>query len=93
MTKSKATGKTSGEIRPARQSGELKPLGGSDSNTWNALVANQVAKCLWTSGSTEEQRNSQFKATISGLIGISPRDEIEGMMAAQMIAAHFAAME
>jgi hypothetical protein len=93
VTKSKATGKTSGEIDPARRSGELKPLGGSESNTWNTLVANQVAKCLSTIGFTEEQRNSQFEATISGLIGISPQDEIEGMIAAQMIAAHFAAME
>jgi hypothetical protein len=67
---------------PARQSGELKPLGGSESNTWNTLVANQViAKCLSTIGFTEEQRNSQFEATISGLIGISLQDEIEGMIA------------
>jgi hypothetical protein len=93
VTKSKATGKTSGEIGPARQSGELKPLGGSESNAWNTLIANQVAKCLPTIGFTEEQRKSQFEATISGLIGISPQDEIEGMIAAQMIAAHAATME
>src|SRR5262249_54292044 len=79
--------------RPRWQSGELKPFGGSGSDTWNKLVANQVAKCLSTIGFTEEQRNSQFKATISSLIGISPQDEIEGMIAAQMIAAHAAAME
>jgi hypothetical protein len=32
-------------------------------------------------------------ATIEGLIGIGPKDELEGMMAAQLIAAHNAAME
>jgi hypothetical protein len=39
------------------------------------------------------QKNKQFEGTISGLIGIGPRDELEGMMAAQLIAAHNAAME
>jgi hypothetical protein len=32
-------------------------------------------------------------ATVDGLIGINPRDELEGMMAAQLIASHHAAME
>jgi hypothetical protein len=30
---------------------------------------------------------------LAGLIGISPKDELEGMMAAQLIASHSAAME
>jgi len=30
---------------------------------------------------------------VAGMVGIRPRDEIEGMVAAQMIAAHNAAME
>src|SRR4029450_3909594 len=34
-----------------------------------------------------------MKATILALIGIEPKDELEGMMAAQLIAAHNAAME
>jgi hypothetical protein len=93
VTKSKAVEKISGEIAPARRSGDLKPFGGSESNAWNTLIANQVAKCVSTIGFTEEQRKSQFEATISGLMGISPQDEIEGMIAAQMIAAHAATME
>jgi hypothetical protein len=93
VTKSKATVKTLQAIGPARQPGELKPIGGSGSDTSNTLLANQVARCLSTIGFTEEQRNSQFDATISGLIGISPPDEIEGMLAAQLIAAHVATME
>jgi hypothetical protein len=32
-------------------------------------------------------------AAVDGLIGINPRDELEGMMAAQLIASHSAAME
>jgi hypothetical protein len=34
-----------------------------------------------------------MEAAISGLVGISPKDELEGMMAAQLIASHHAAME
>ena len=38
-------------------------------------------------------RERQFNAAIAGLIGIAPQDEIEGMIAAQLIAAHNATME
>jgi hypothetical protein len=56
------------------------------------MIANQVVSCLWTKHSDEE-KDSQFESTVSALIGIGPRDELEGMMAAQLIAAHNAAME
>jgi len=48
---------------------------------------------LWLKHSNEEERNKQREATVMGLIGISPTDELEGMMAAQLLAAHNAAME
>src|SRR6202140_1643752 len=35
----------------------------------------------------------QYDATLFALIGIGPRDELEGMIAAQLLAAHNAAME
>ena len=38
-------------------------------------------------------RARQYNAAIAGLIGIAPQDEIEGMIAAQLIAAHNATME
>src|SRR5437764_647378 len=37
--------------------------------------------------------NVGFGATVAGLMGIGPRDELEGMIAAQLMAAHNAAME
>jgi hypothetical protein len=33
-------------------------------------------------------RERQYNGAIAGLIGIAPQDEIEGMIAAQLIAAH-----
>jgi hypothetical protein len=72
---------------------ELKPIGGSNSDDWNKLLANQVTNSLWTKHSSEEKKKRQLDGTISGLIGIGARDELEGMIAAQLIAAHNAAME
>jgi hypothetical protein len=37
--------------------------------------------------------HKQYGATVAALVGIGPKDELEGMMAAQLIAAHNAAME
>ena len=43
--------------------------------------------------SSPEERDKQLSATVAALIGIAPKDELEGMMAAQLVAAHNAAME
>ena len=89
MRKSKlAAGATETERKP----GSLKALGGSKSDEFNSVLANQVFQALWLSND-EEGRNKQINAAVKGLIGIGPRDELEGMLAAQMVAAHSAAME
>jgi hypothetical protein len=48
---------------------------------------------LWVKNSSPEECDKQLSATIAALMGIGPKDELEGMMAAQLIAAHNAAME
>ena len=78
---------------PARHTGRLKELGGSRSDDWNNRIANETVQTLWLKNSDEKTRGEQTKAALSGLIGIAPKDELEGMMAAQLIAAHSAAME
>src|SRR5215207_7645160 len=77
---------------PEDRKGMLKKLGGSQSDHWNNLLANQAVQALWVS-SDPATRDQQYSATVAALIGIGPKDEIEGMLAAQMIAAHNAAME
>jgi hypothetical protein len=78
---------------PARTAGRLKKLGGSQSDFWNMLIANDTIQTLWIKNSDEKAHDRQVGATVDALIGIAPRDELEGMMAAQLIAAHSAAME
>jgi hypothetical protein len=78
---------------PDSHSGKLKCVGGSQSDHWNNIIVNQAVKSLWLKHSDDETADSQRKATVSGLVGIGPTDEIEGMIAAQLLAAHNASME
>jgi hypothetical protein len=71
----------------------LKSIGGSQSSEWNQILLGQVVLSLSAKNSDAETRDKQLDATIAALQGIAPRDELEGMMAAQLIAAHEAAME
>jgi hypothetical protein len=78
--------------QPTARTGRLKALGGSPSDDWNNLLANQAVQAL-SPTDDPERSNRQRSATIAALVSIGPRDELEGMMAAQLVAAHNAAME
>jgi hypothetical protein len=95
MSKKKAseTGLTLTAKYPALHAGKLKAIGGSKSDDWNNVIANETINTLWLKHSDENGRTRQMEAAISGLVGINPKDELEGMMAAQLIASHHAAME
>jgi hypothetical protein len=80
-------------LDPAAGEGKLKRVGGSGSDDFNHILINQALRSLWTAHSDEATKDQQLQATLSGLIGIGPRDELEGMLAAQMIAVHNATME
>jgi hypothetical protein len=73
--------------------GTLKRIGGSRSDHWNNVLMNQAARTLWIKHSDEETQDQQRNAIVAALIGIGPKDELEGMIAAQLLAAHNAAME
>jgi hypothetical protein len=78
---------------PEDRKGTLKRIGGSQSDHWNNALANQAVQALWMKNSDATERDRQLSATVAALLGIAPKDELEGMMAAQLIAAHNAAME
>jgi len=71
---------------PSDQKGALKAIGGSLSDNWNNVLANQAVHALWLGHSDQEARERQYNATVAALIGIGPRDELEGMLAAQLLA-------
>jgi hypothetical protein len=67
--------------------GTLKQIGGSQSDNWNNVLANQTFQTLWLKNSDKETSDRQVSATAAGLVGIGPKDELEGMIAAQLLAA------
>jgi hypothetical protein len=75
------------------RNGRLKNIGGSKSDNLNNVLANQAVDALWLKNADPEERERMLTATVAALIGIGPKDELEGMLAAQLVASHNAAME
>src|SRR4051812_7979122 len=76
-----------------RTTSKLKHVGGSASDAFNNALANQVMRSLWLAHADENVRSKRRSAAVAGLAGIAPKDELEGMLAGQLIAAYSAAME
>ena len=74
-------------------SGTLRHVGGSKSDDWNNVLVRQTIDSLWIKNSQPEERNQQIAAVIAALAGFKPADELESMLAAQLISCHNAAME
>ncbi len=77
---------------PSLLTGALKRISGSRSDDWSNNLASQLVQSLWANPDKDE-REKQFRAVIDALIGIAPKDELEGMAAVQLIACHNATME
>ena len=75
------------------QEGRLKGIGGSQSDRWNNMLANQLGQVLRARNVSAEEQDERLSAAIAGLMGVAPADDLEGMMAVQLIAAHNAAMD
>jgi hypothetical protein len=78
---------------PGSGAGCLKPLGGSMNDDFNNVLTNQVGNSLWLAHSDSTGRDKLLQAAMAAMVGLGPRDEIEGMLAAQMVAVHNAAMD
>jgi hypothetical protein len=78
---------------PETRGGKLKALGGSTDDNFNHILGSQVIQALWPAQSGSEEREKQLQAAMSAMMGVQPRDELEGMLAAQMVATHESAMD
>ena len=76
-----------------KSEGKLKVIGGSHSDKWNQVLANQTMQALWIKNADNDEQQKLIDATVASLAGIEPNDELEGMMAAQLLASHNASME
>jgi len=79
--------------RPSGQRGDLRSISGSDNDDFSNVLLNQVAYALWLEPCDADEQNRLVQATLAAMIGMKPRDEIEGMLIAQLIASYSAAME
>jgi hypothetical protein len=73
---------------------DLQHIGGSKSDDWNLQIANQAVSSGWYgSNPVADRTKKQRNAILASLVGIQPADELEGMLAGQLVACHNAAME
>ena len=96
-TKSNSVKRKSKPSRPAqlpiRYAGMLKELGGSYSDDFNELLIEQALQTMWQGGCDLKHLERKADAMRAIMFGIRPRDEIEGMLSAQIYGAHNAVME
>ena len=78
---------------PNAEPGRLRFLSGSDSDDFCNIVLNQALTTCWTAHSDEAGREAQTQTVVATMSGMKPQDEAEGMLIAQMIGCHNAAME
>jgi hypothetical protein len=75
------------------QRGVLRSISGSDNDDFSNLLVNQIASALWQGACGRKQWTRLISAMLAPMTGMKPRDELEGMLIAQAIASHNAAME
>lgn len=99
--KSPATSKASSKTRLPHQVGEpqrhpdperARFYTGSTYEDFAGIILGQVCNTLFLS-TDEETEHTQKRAALAAIAGIAPKDETEGMLAAQMVACHHAAMD
>lgn len=82
------------KTEPQRLRRASKLATGTDDKNLHTVLINQLNNTLWLPENiTDEKLLARVAGALSLLEGIKPKDEIEGMLAAQMVATHSAAME
>ena len=79
---------------PVESSDAIVEATGTNDPELAQRLINQVYETLWLPAElSDEERLQHVRAAIAALRGIRPQDEVEGMLATQMVATHAAAME
>lgn len=86
---------TNAEPTPAMQSNDkvLSKTTGSNSKEFTDTLLRQSFYSMWLTHADEDDKKTLIQGMGAALRGIAPQDELEGMLAAQMVATHNAAME
>jgi len=94
MTQMETVGPGRALVVPIDLGGEpAAKTGASDARLAHRLLT-QLAESLWLpEGLSDEEKLDRIQAAAAALEGLRPRDVLEGMLAAQMVATHSAAMD
>ncbi len=68
-------------------------MGGSKVDDFNNVILHETLATIWVPGTESDGQAKRARAGIAALRAFKPKDEIEGMLAAQAVALHFGAME
>lgn len=68
-------------------------VGGSTWDAFNLVILRETLGTVWIPGNEQDGQTNRIQAAMAALKAFKPRDEIEGMLAAQTVALHFGAME
>jgi hypothetical protein len=79
--------------RIRRPGSDMACVIGGRTERFNDVMMQRVAGTLWLKNAEGQDRERIIGAAFDAMAGFEPRDEVEGMMAAQAVALHNAAME
>ena len=82
-----------GDLAAGARPATMRDLGGSGSDAFNRMIARQIAAALYFEPGNGEDRLAKAEASLAVLVSVAPRNELEGMLGAQLVACHNAAME
>ncbi|WP_120010410.1 hypothetical protein [Teichococcus vastitatis] len=88
------------DLGPVTATGGMNPenpfkgMGGSDNPMFNSMLYREVLGVAFGRPAGDEEQKSRIgSAAAQAMAGFQPKDEVEGLLAAQAVALHFAAME
>lgn len=78
----------------APDTSDMRPIGGSNRDALNNHLMIQAIRSQWVPKSaTDEQHGDLTRATLLMMMELAPRDGVEGMLAAQIVAMHGLTMD
>jgi hypothetical protein len=72
---------------------QLRQVGGSPVDAFNSILLRETLATVWCQNTEDDTQSKRFGAVAAALRAFKPKDELEGMLAAQAVALHFGAME
>ncbi len=84
---------TGSMVKSEVDSDRFREVGGSKDADFNHVVLRETLATIWFPGTDNDGDMRRVRAGMAALRAFKPKDEIEGMLAAQAVALHFGAME